>query len=272
MAKYTVYTHGHHTSVLRAHTWRTAENSAAHLLPHLKPNMTLLDIGCGPGTITTDFAALLHEGSVTGLDIPGSEPILDQARALASSRRLTNITFVTGDARALPFPDDTFDVVHAHQVLQHVGDPVQMLKEMRRVAKPGGLVSARESDFAGMAWYPDVPGLEEWRQGYRRVARANGGEPDSGRRLHVWAKEAGFECEDLTLSAGTWCYCTEDDRTWWGESWAERCLSSNFASTALEHGIFDEEGLKRISGAWTRWFKDEDGWFTVIHGELIARV
>ena len=63
------YTHGHHESVLGLHSWRTVQNSAAYLLPHLKPNMTLLDIGCGPGTITTDFATILHEGHVTGLEI-----------------------------------------------------------------------------------------------------------------------------------------------------------------------------------------------------------
>ena len=51
------YTHGHHESVLRSHRWRTAENSAAYLLPHLGPARTLLDVGCGPGTITADLAA-----------------------------------------------------------------------------------------------------------------------------------------------------------------------------------------------------------------------
>src|SRR5690348_13442980 len=53
------YTHGHHESVLRSHRWRTAENSAAYLLPHLSSGATVLDIGCGPGTITADLAALV---------------------------------------------------------------------------------------------------------------------------------------------------------------------------------------------------------------------
>ena len=49
------YTHGHHESVLRSHRWRTAANSCAYLLPHLRPDMSLLDVGCGPGTITADL-------------------------------------------------------------------------------------------------------------------------------------------------------------------------------------------------------------------------
>ena len=61
------YTHGHHESVLRSHTWRTLENSAAYLIDELQPGRSLLDIGCGPGTITLDFAARLAPGVVTGI-------------------------------------------------------------------------------------------------------------------------------------------------------------------------------------------------------------
>ncbi|KAI0754803.1 UbiE family methyltransferase [Daedaleopsis nitida] len=270
MSQETVYTHGHHASVLRSHTWRTAKNSAAYLLPYLKPNMTILDIGCGPGTITADLAVnYVPEGHVTGLDVPG---ILDSAKQYASERGATNVSFTSGDAHALPFPDASFDVVHAHQVLQHVGDPVQVLHEMRRVTKPGGIVATRETDFSGMIWWPELEGMEEWREGYQKVARANGGEPDAGRRLHVWAKKAGYPADSLTLSTGTWCYYTAEERTWWSEIWAERSLSSNFAKTALENGIYTQEGLEKIAEVWRKWGADEDGWCSLVHGELISKV
>lgn len=180
-----VYTHGHHESVLRSHTWRTAANSAAYLLPSLKPHMKVLDIGCGPGTITADLAALVPDGHVTGVDrVP---EILEQARSTATGRGLANVDFAVADVHALDYPDDTFCVVHAHQVLQHVGDPVRALREMRRVVRPGGIVAVRDADYEAMTWYPASAGLDHWLDLYRRVARANGGEPDAGQigRAHV---------------------------------------------------------------------------------------
>jgi len=167
------YTHGHHASVLRSHQWRTAENSAAYLLPHLRPGQDLLDVGCGPGTITADLAELVAPGRVVALD--QAEGVLTQAAAVATERGLTTVDFAVGDVFALDFPDDSFDVVHAHQVLQHVGDPVAALREMRRVCRPGGYVAARDGDYGAFTWYPADPALDEWLALYRALARRNGG-------------------------------------------------------------------------------------------------
>ena len=149
-----VYTHGHHESVLRGHRVRTAQNSAGYLLPHLRPGLSVLDVGCGPGTITVDLAARVAPGRVTAIEMTADA--LDLARTEALKRGQSNIDFVTSDLHALDLPDDTFDIVHAHQVLQHVADPVQALREMRRVCKPGGIVAARDADYAGFTWFDDV--------------------------------------------------------------------------------------------------------------------
>src|SRR6201991_2160788 len=111
------YTHGHHDSVLRSHRWRTAENSAAYLLPRLQPGQSLLDVGCGPGTITVDLAARVAPGRVTAVELTDSA--LDLGRQEAARRGQDNIDFVVADVHALDFADDRFDIVHAHQVLQH---------------------------------------------------------------------------------------------------------------------------------------------------------
>ncbi|MGV9338929.1 methyltransferase domain-containing protein [Streptomyces sp. NPDC003688] len=262
-----VYTHGHHESVLRSHTWRTAANSAGYLLSSLKPHMKVLDIGCGPGTITADLAALVPDGRVTGIDrAPG---ILDQARTTAAERGLGNTDFAVGDVHALDFPDDTFCVVHAHQVLQHVGDPVRALREMVRVTRPGGIVAVRDADYAAMTWYPAVDGLDDWLDLYERVARANGGEPDAGRRLKSWALEAGLR--DVTASSSTWTFATGEERAWWSGLWADRTLASAYADRTVGGGHASAGELRAVSEAWREWGRREDGWFAVLHGEILCR-
>jgi ubiquinone/menaquinone biosynthesis C-methylase UbiE len=149
-----VYTHGHHEAVLRSHNWRTAENSAGYLLAALRPGFELLDVGCGPGTITVDLARLVAPGRVIGID--RAPEVLAQASAHASGQGVS-IELRAGDVYALQLPDASFDVVHAHQLLQHLSDPVRALSEMRRVLRPGGLVAARDGDYACFAWAPRDP-------------------------------------------------------------------------------------------------------------------
>ncbi|KAG8410419.1 hypothetical protein J3458_017743 [Metarhizium acridum] len=262
------YTHGHHASVLRSHTWRTALNSAGFLLPHIKPHMTILDIGCGPGTITVDLAGHVPEGRVIGLE--RAAKVLEQARALAADKGVENIEFTEGDANSLSYPDDTFDIVFCHQVLQHVKDPVGILREMRRVAKPGGIVAARESDYGAFTWYPEVAGMKEWQSLYRKLAAHNGGEPDAGRMVHVWAKQAGFAADSITSTVSSWCYSTCEEVAWWSGLWAERTVASSFADTAIESGIATRDQLAEVAETWRRWGNEDDAWFSVPSGEVLC--
>jgi ubiquinone/menaquinone biosynthesis C-methylase UbiE len=261
-----VYTHGHHESVLRSHRWRTAANSAAYLLDRLRPGQSLLDVGSGPGTITADLAALVAPGRVTAVD--AAPEVLDEARQVLAERSAGNVDLAVADVHALPYPDGSFDVVHAHQVLQHLTDPVRALRELRRVCRPGGVVAARDSDYAAMTWYPEVPALEEWRALYHRLARANGGEPDAGRRLLAWARQAGFD--EITSSASAWCYATPEARAWWAGVWSERITRSAIARQALAGGHATEQDLRRLAGGWHAWADAADGWFAVLHGEILC--
>ncbi|RZU34001.1 class I SAM-dependent methyltransferase [Blastococcus saxobsidens] len=257
------YTHGHAEPVLQSHRWRTAENSAAYLLPALHPGLDLLDVGCGPGTITVDLAARVAPGRVLGLDL--SPDPLDEARETAA-RAGVPVTFAVGDVYALDLPDDSFDVVHAHQVLQHLTDPVAALREMARVCRPGGVIAVRDVDYAATTWFP----LDRWLELYERVARRNDAEPDAGRRLLSWAHAAGLR--DVTATASTYCYASAQERQWWGRSWAGRATSSAFAEQAVGHGLATPDDLAGIAAAWLRWADAADGWLGMLHGELLVRV
>jgi len=255
------YTHGHAESVLRSHRSRTAANSAAYLLPHLNSGQRLLDVGAGPGTITADLVELV--GEVVALEVS------EVAAALTRSGA-PHVDVRVGDVHALPFADGEFDVVHAHQVLQHVADPVQALREMARVVRRNGLVAARDSDYATFAWWPRMPELDRWLELYSAAARANGAEPAAGRRLLAWAHAAGLS--DVTATSSTWCYSTPETREWWGGMWADRIVGSALAEQLVGEGRASAGELTAISDAWRRWATHPDGWFSVHHGEVLCHI
>ncbi|KAK2852162.1 hypothetical protein FQN49_005309 [Arthroderma sp. PD_2] len=261
-----VYTTDHSTSVLQTHSWRNLSNSASYLLPYIQPEMQVLDVGCGPGSMTIDLAKKVPRGHVIGVEyIP--DP-LEGARELAASEGVPNISFQVGDLHDLPFPDNTFDIVHAHQVLQHIADPVQAFREMRRVVKHGGIVAVRES--ASLIWYPESEGITAWHELGERMGRAKGGNPHPGRFIHVWAKKAGFPGENIRKSAGSWCFSSPDEREYWGGSMEKRARSSGFAATAVEEGFTTREDLEKIAMGWRAFVEDEDAWFGLLHGEILC--
>jgi SAM-dependent methyltransferase len=264
-----VYTHGHHDSVLRSHRWRTADNSAAYLLPLLAPGMALLDVGCGPGTITLDLARRVAPGTVVGLD--ASDEVVAEARGAAAvaDPAVANVTFRAGDVYALDVDDATFDVVHAHQVLQHLSDPVRAFEEMGRVARPGGVVAARDSDYGAFTWEPADPALDRWLELYHAVTTRNRADADAGRRLLTWAHAAGFR--DVVATSSTWTFADPESRAWWGGLWAERVVASAFARQAVAYGLSTEAELASIAAAWRRWATHDDAVFIVVHGEILAR-
>jgi len=233
--------------------------------------MSILDVGAGPGTITADLAERIAPGEVTVTEI--DEQALGLSRAEFERRGLPvapqRVNFCVEDVHALSFDDDQFDVVHAHQVLQHVADPVLALRELSRVCRRGGIIAVRDSDYHGFTWYPADPSLDAWMELYQTAARRNGGEPDAGRRLLAWAHAAGLS--DVTASASVWCHANETDRDYWGGMWADRMLNSALAEQAIADNLASRGELQRISEAWQRWAAHPDGWISIVHGEILAR-
>jgi SAM-dependent methyltransferase len=229
--------------------------------------MDLLDVGCGPGTITMDLAASVGPGSVIGVD---REPavVAEASRRLEASAT-GNVEFRTGDVYSLGFDDQSFDVVHAHQVLQHLTDPVAGLVEMRRVLRPGGILAARDGDYGGFVWAPADPLLDRWLELYHQVCRRNGADADAGRHLLGWAQAAGLS--DIQASSSTWTFADASARSWWSDLWAERVIQSALAEQAISYRLSTREELEAISSAWRRWAEHDDAFFVVLHAELIAR-
>jgi ubiquinone/menaquinone biosynthesis C-methylase UbiE len=88
---------------------RTAAKEGAFFLPYLRPGMRLLDLGCGPGSITLGLAEAVAPGEVVGVDLQPSQ--VAQAQALSAARGVKNVRFEVADVYRLPFPDGSFDAV-----------------------------------------------------------------------------------------------------------------------------------------------------------------
>ena len=262
-----IYTHGYDASVIDGHSKRTAQNSAGTLLGMLRPGMDVLDIGSGAGTITADLAQAVAPGRVVAVEL--DDTAAELTRRTLEQRGINTVEVVVEDAHQLSYPDHSFDVVHAHQVLQHVADPVLILQHMWRVTRPDGIVAARDTDYTAFSWYPHDPRLERWRELYLLAARHNGGHPDAGVRLKYWAEQAGIH--PMRIGAAIWPFSTPEDLTWWSQSWAQRISNTQLATQILREGWASEEELHDIADAFRRWGNQPGAYFMVPHGELIAR-
>lgn len=258
------YTHGHDPVVVTAHAGRTAAEAAAFVLPRLRSGMRILDFGCGPGSITAGLADHVGpEGEVVGID---NSP--DVVAAAAAEEERANLEYHVASVYDLPFADASFDAAYGHQILQHLGDPVAALIEVRRVLRPGALVAVRDADYGTMTHFPHYAAIARWLDLYHQVARCNGGEPDAGRRLPGWVRAAGFSDRSVTSSA--WTYAEATEKTEWATLWAKRVALPRFRDRAIQLGLADRHEIDEIAAGWKAWANELDGWFSFIHGEVVA--
>lgn len=263
-----VYTHGHQSAVVAQHARRTAADCAAFARHVISPEAQILDVGCGPASITVGLARWAERGHVTGIE-PGGE-ILATAAATVAEAGVGNVTLAEASVYELPYDDDRFDIAYAHQVAQHLSDPVAAIAEMARVVRSGGWVAVRDSDYSTMRGFPSSDEITLWREVYRQVCRRNGAEPDAGRHLFSWFRAAGLP--EVQMSASVWQFWTPEECRNWGYSWADRCLTTSFGRQAIEYGFATEAEMAQISAGWRTWADSPDAYFHFIHGQALTRV
>lgn len=233
---------------LDAHARRTARRNAAFFLPFLRPGMSVLDAGCGPGSITLGLAEAVAPGPVTGVDI--SSASLERARALAAARGTANVVFEQHHLRALPYAHGTFDAVFGHAVMQHLDDPEAVLAELYRVLKPGGVIGLGDADFDGAIYWPEGELLERSMDVVAGL-RAGAGDARVGKRLRGLLAGAGF----VQVSAGVRAGADGDARSVaaTGAYWANYLEQEPLTAYAEALGLATRSELVEMSAAWRRW-------------------
>jgi ubiquinone/menaquinone biosynthesis C-methylase UbiE len=179
------------------HAARLLKGQARRLLRDVgaQPGWHVVDVGCGPhGILDLLSAAVGPTGSVIGLD--QDEAHLTAAKALVDERTLRNVRIRRADAMATGLPPDTFDMVHARLLLVTVPNPAQVLTEMVRITRPGGVVAVQDVDNAGWTCHPPHPAWSQLVEGMRAVW--NGDLLLTGRRLPGLLRSAGLQDVEFT--------------------------------------------------------------------------
>ena len=252
------YSAGYGSGIQQYTNVRSATVQGSFILPHLRPGMSLLDCGCGPGTITVGLAEILDPGEVIGIDIEASQ--IERAQSLASEKGTSNVRFQVASMYELPFPDSSFDAIFEHAAMMYLREPLKALQEMRRVLKPGGVIGICDADFTGDVQWPSNPMIIESLAIWKKVWEHNGGTPNFGRQHRSLLREAGFI--GIEASAYVDPFGTPEATQRWGDILANMTLEGPFAETAIELGLADRAKVEQMVAAFKEWGKHPDAFFT----------
>jgi ubiquinone/menaquinone biosynthesis C-methylase UbiE len=262
-----VYSVGYDAATIEFFGARRAATHAAFFVPHLRQGMTLVDCGCGPGTITVDLAQLVSPAGVVGLDVERGQIVLASQQAAMQS--VSNVRFQQASVYQIPFPDESFDAAFLHGVLEHLLRPVVALKEVRRVLKQGGVLGTRHADFGGFILEPAPPPLDQFASLFERLMRVNGGDPHAGRHQLRWLRKAGFNRLDVSASYDCWTR-TPDDAQSNARFLAALVGNCDFASRLVCAGIADRPALERMGRSFVKWGADPNAFAAEAWGEAVA--
>jgi ubiquinone/menaquinone biosynthesis C-methylase UbiE len=259
--------HGVTPGLRQDYETRRANRQAAFVLPYLRPGMNLLDVGCGPGTITMGLAQAVAPGQVTGIDHDSEH--VETASALAAARGVANVTFQVGDALSLCFEDSTFEAAFENDVLTHLAqDAVRAAREVYRVLKPGGFFAARDVNAEAVVWGYLTEPIEHLDRLMMAWQQSRGSDITLGKRLPAVLRHAGFTETVKSVSADT----KGDLATVRSHARITTyLLDGPFGRDALDKGWADEPTLEHLKESIQEWAEHPDAFFANVHVEVIGR-
>jgi ubiquinone/menaquinone biosynthesis C-methylase UbiE len=184
--------------------WEQAEILAPMVFSTLRLPLqgSLLEIGCGVGAQLNQIAQRCPNLQLTGIDL--SLANLSAAKKFLSVSAASSAQLLQANAVALPFPDDSFDTAITIWMLEHVSDPLAVLREAVRVVQPGGNLLCTEVDNATFRFAPELTAIQHWWDLFCTQQSAGGGDPFVGQKLRELAQGLGCEqvsTEELALAS-----------------------------------------------------------------------
>ena len=253
--------------VQTTYSGRQAESVADFLLPHLSPGMSLLDVGCGPGSITLGLGAAVSPGKAVGVDLePG---MIEQAKVIAAESDVTNVEFEVADIYDLPYEDGHFDVVFTSAVIEHLSDPVGALRSLRRVLKPGGLAAIIRTDWGDPFIVPQSDSLSRFLELFEAGFNRNGGSLNRGRYLRAHMQEAGFDILEFAADISNYI----------GSGGVSGVINGYIAwmenlplfRESIDLGLTTEAELRSLKNGMKTWSANPDAYFANARTYAIGR-
>jgi ubiquinone/menaquinone biosynthesis C-methylase UbiE len=242
-------------------------NSAMLREMNLRGDERILDLGSGLGQFTRMMARSVPDGEVIGIEY--SEEQLSAAKRLAANDGETSLAgFRSGDALNLDLGSEwaTFDVAHTRFLLEHVPDPLRVVKSMVRAVKPGGRIVLADDDHGVLRLWPEPPGWMDLWNAYMRAYERIGNDPHVGRRLVQLLHDAGAQ-----PVRNSWVF-------FGGCAGMETfpILAANMAGvvrtardTIIAERLFDAGDFDRVMAEYAIWSQRPDAalWFSVAWAE-----
>ena len=262
------YSYGYSSSTTQLFSGRNADREAAFFLPHVKPGISLLDCGCGPGSITIDLAQAVAPGPVIGIDI--GEDQLKGARKLAEDRAVSSIEFQAVSVYELPFPDEHFDAIFAHALLDHLAEPARAIHEMGRVLKSRGVIGLRDGDWGGRVSWPEYPAIDKYHEIQERGVSHTGGDLRIGRKLRRLLNQSG--CFSHVETSASCIYYPQPGQSCRerADVWIERLWNSPLFSQAAELGWISRPEMEEMEVAFKEWGAHPEAFYANGRVEAVA--
>lgn len=246
---------------------RSAAEYADFVLPSIGSRDRVLDVGCGPGSITVGLAQVA--GHVTGIDVDDAE--FADARAYAAEHGLDNVEFLEGSIYELNVPGASIDVCTLFSMMETLDAPLDGLAEVRRVMKPGGMIGASSIEYGGLILRgPGEPLLRRFYELRLKLWEAQGDvHPYRGRELRGLLLAAGFEQVDAVTTY--FSYGSEERVRTFGLGRAGDCRDDWYVDGLTDHGFTDQVEIDALEQAWIDWAESSDSFAAFAWGRATGR-